>query len=244
MRPEDRLQSRCRMFLDACLLPPCWWSSIAHERKQTPRQGQMQKARGVKAGLADELGTHEAAERGLEQVMSKAPEAPQAPAPTAALDPTQALLARLGGDPAKALNRLAELELDAASAKALQGEVEKLKAAQPDRKQLALAQARAANLAPAQLGVLESFAADPAVSADVLEAQVKRLVPPVHALQSKPYEPAAGAPSPSAPVGTPPAVALSNYDRALFAAAGIPTAEHEKVKQQGAAAVARLQERR
>ena len=53
MRPEDRLQSRCRMFLDACLLPSCWWSSIAHERKQTPRQGQMQKARGVKAGLAD-----------------------------------------------------------------------------------------------------------------------------------------------------------------------------------------------
>ena len=87
----------------------------------------------VKAGLADELGTHEAAERGLEQVMSKAPEAPQAPAPTAALDPTQALLARLGGDPAKALNRLAELELDAASAKALQGEVEKLKAAKPER---------------------------------------------------------------------------------------------------------------
>lgn len=53
MRPEDRLQSRCRMLLDACLLPPCWWSSIAHERKQTPRQGQMQKARGVKAGLPD-----------------------------------------------------------------------------------------------------------------------------------------------------------------------------------------------
>ena len=55
MRPEDRLQSRCRMFLDACLLPPCWWSSIAHERKQTPRQGQMQKARGVKAGVPDVL---------------------------------------------------------------------------------------------------------------------------------------------------------------------------------------------
>ena len=92
--------------------------------------------------------------------------------------------------------------------------------------------------------VRPELAADPAVSADVLEAQVKRLAPPVQVLQSKPYEPAAGAPSPSAPVGTPPAVALSNYDRALFAAAGIPTAEHEKVKQQGAAAVARLQERR
>jgi hypothetical protein len=53
MRPEDRLQSRCRMFLDACLPPPCWWSSVGHERKQTPIQGMMQKARGVKRGLPD-----------------------------------------------------------------------------------------------------------------------------------------------------------------------------------------------
>jgi hypothetical protein len=53
MRPEDRLQSRCRMFLDSHMLPPCWWSSIGHEKKQTLRQGQMQKARGIRRGLPD-----------------------------------------------------------------------------------------------------------------------------------------------------------------------------------------------
>lgn len=52
-RPEDRLQSRCRMFLDACLPAPCWWSSVGHERKQTLIQGAMQKARGIKRGLPD-----------------------------------------------------------------------------------------------------------------------------------------------------------------------------------------------
>jgi len=53
MRPEDRLQARCRMFLDAHLVRPCWWSSVGHERKQTLRQGQLQKARGIKRGLPD-----------------------------------------------------------------------------------------------------------------------------------------------------------------------------------------------
>ena len=53
MRPEDRLQSRCRMLLDSHLQPPCWWSSVGHERKQTLRQGAIQKARGVKRGLPD-----------------------------------------------------------------------------------------------------------------------------------------------------------------------------------------------
>lgn len=53
MRPEDRLQSRCRMLLDSHLQPPCWWSSVGHERKMTLRQGQMQKARGVRRGLPD-----------------------------------------------------------------------------------------------------------------------------------------------------------------------------------------------
>lgn len=53
MRPEERLQSRCRLFLDAHLLRPCWWSSIGHEKKQTLRQGQMQKARGIRRGLPD-----------------------------------------------------------------------------------------------------------------------------------------------------------------------------------------------
>jgi hypothetical protein len=53
MRPEDRLQSRARMFLDKFLCPPAYWSSVGHERKQTLRQGQMQKARGIKRGLPD-----------------------------------------------------------------------------------------------------------------------------------------------------------------------------------------------
>jgi hypothetical protein len=53
MRPEDRLQSRARMFLDKFLAPPAYWSSVGHERKQTLRQGQMQKARGIKRGLPD-----------------------------------------------------------------------------------------------------------------------------------------------------------------------------------------------
>ncbi len=53
MRPEDRLQSRCRMLLDSHLHPPCYWSSVGHERKQTLIQGQMQKARGVRRGLPD-----------------------------------------------------------------------------------------------------------------------------------------------------------------------------------------------
>jgi len=52
-RPEDRLQTRARMFLDAHLAPPAYWSSVGHERKQTLRQGQMQKARGIKRGLPD-----------------------------------------------------------------------------------------------------------------------------------------------------------------------------------------------
>jgi hypothetical protein len=53
VRPEDRLQSRCRMLLDSHLQPPCYWSSVGHERKQTLIQGQMQKARGVRRGLPD-----------------------------------------------------------------------------------------------------------------------------------------------------------------------------------------------
>lgn len=53
MRPEDRFQTRCRMFLDAYLPAACKWSSIGHERKQTLQQGQRQKARGVKRGLPD-----------------------------------------------------------------------------------------------------------------------------------------------------------------------------------------------
>jgi hypothetical protein len=53
MRPEDRLQARVRMYLDAALPPPGWWSSIAMERKQSAIAGARLKARGCKAGLAD-----------------------------------------------------------------------------------------------------------------------------------------------------------------------------------------------
>jgi hypothetical protein len=53
MLVEARLQSRARMFLDKFLAPPAYWSSVGHERKQTLRQGQMQKARGIKRGLPD-----------------------------------------------------------------------------------------------------------------------------------------------------------------------------------------------
>jgi hypothetical protein len=52
-QPETRLQKRCRMFLDAYLSPPCKWSSVGRERKQTPQQGQEQNARGFKRGLPD-----------------------------------------------------------------------------------------------------------------------------------------------------------------------------------------------
>lgn len=53
MRPEDRLQSRVRMYLDAALPAPGYWSSVEHAKKQSLRQGQMQKAKGVKRGLPD-----------------------------------------------------------------------------------------------------------------------------------------------------------------------------------------------
>ena len=52
-RPEDRLQARVRMFLQTALPAPGYFSSIAHERKQSVQSGARQKARGVKAGLAD-----------------------------------------------------------------------------------------------------------------------------------------------------------------------------------------------
>jgi hypothetical protein len=52
-QPETRLQKRCRMFLDAYLAPPSHWSSVGRERKQSPRQGQEQNARGFKRGLPD-----------------------------------------------------------------------------------------------------------------------------------------------------------------------------------------------
>jgi hypothetical protein len=59
MRPEDRLQSRARMFLDEYLLPPAYYTAIEHGRKhagtekQRAAEWQRLKAKGVKAGLPD-----------------------------------------------------------------------------------------------------------------------------------------------------------------------------------------------
>jgi hypothetical protein len=53
MRPEDRLQSRCRMILQSHPPAKGFWSSVGHERKQTQAQGAMQQARGIKRGLPD-----------------------------------------------------------------------------------------------------------------------------------------------------------------------------------------------
>ena len=44
---------RVRMYLDKALPAPGWWSSVGHERKQSPRAGQRQKAKGVRPGLPD-----------------------------------------------------------------------------------------------------------------------------------------------------------------------------------------------
>jgi len=54
-RPEDRLQARIRIYLNAALPAPGWWSSIAQERKQSPVAGARLKARGCKPGIADVL---------------------------------------------------------------------------------------------------------------------------------------------------------------------------------------------
>ena len=53
MRPEDRLQSHCRSYLDDALPRPGWWSALKHEKKQSLKAGQVQKALGVKRGLPD-----------------------------------------------------------------------------------------------------------------------------------------------------------------------------------------------
>ena len=52
-RPEDRLQSRVRMYLADALPAPGYWSSVDHARKQSVKSGQLQKARGIKRGLPD-----------------------------------------------------------------------------------------------------------------------------------------------------------------------------------------------
>ena len=53
MRPEDRLQVRCAKYLKTALPEPAYFSGIEHARKQSLFAGQVQKAKGIKRGLAD-----------------------------------------------------------------------------------------------------------------------------------------------------------------------------------------------
>lgn len=53
LRPEDRLQVACKRYLDAALPVPGFYSGIEHARKQSLYSGQIQKAKGIKRGLAD-----------------------------------------------------------------------------------------------------------------------------------------------------------------------------------------------
>ena len=53
LRPEDRLQIACAKYLRAALPKPGFYSGVEHARKQSVRSGQIQKAKGVKRGLAD-----------------------------------------------------------------------------------------------------------------------------------------------------------------------------------------------
>ena len=61
MRPEDRLRARCRMYLDAALPPPGWFSAIEHGRKHHGTEQQRMaewsrlRAQGVKVGISDIL---------------------------------------------------------------------------------------------------------------------------------------------------------------------------------------------
>ena len=53
MRPEDRLQVHCAKYLKQALPAPGFYSGIEHARKQTLYSGMVQKAKGIKRGLAD-----------------------------------------------------------------------------------------------------------------------------------------------------------------------------------------------
>jgi hypothetical protein len=53
LRPEDRLQTHCVKYLKAALPEPGFFSGIEHARKQSTRAGNIQRAKGVKRGLAD-----------------------------------------------------------------------------------------------------------------------------------------------------------------------------------------------
>ena len=64
MRPEDRLQARVRMFLDAHLPPPATWTAVnkgvllAGDDQQRMRTAQRLKAQGVKNGIEDVMIWH------------------------------------------------------------------------------------------------------------------------------------------------------------------------------------------
>jgi len=64
MRPEDRLQARVRMFLDAHLPAPATWTAVnkgvllAGDDQQRMRTAQRLKAQGVKNGIEDVMIWH------------------------------------------------------------------------------------------------------------------------------------------------------------------------------------------
>ena len=53
LRPEDRLQVHCAKYLKAAIPAPGIYSGVEHARKQTLYSGMVQKAKGIKRGLAD-----------------------------------------------------------------------------------------------------------------------------------------------------------------------------------------------
>ena len=53
LRPEDRLQVHCAKYLKAALPAPGFFSGIEHARKQSLYSGMVQRAKGIKRGLAD-----------------------------------------------------------------------------------------------------------------------------------------------------------------------------------------------
>lgn len=52
-RAEDALQVRCNTWLKTALPPEVAWTGIEHAQKLTAWQGQMRKAKGIRAGIED-----------------------------------------------------------------------------------------------------------------------------------------------------------------------------------------------
>lgn len=61
MRPEDRLRATARVFANAYVEPPTWWSAIEHGRRhhgteqQRAAEWRRMAAQGVKPGIGDML---------------------------------------------------------------------------------------------------------------------------------------------------------------------------------------------